>query len=62
MCLMQPLSNYEIPICNQCHSTPIASLLTSHSLACYQSGSYLWTHDMVANENSFRKGSLEVKE
>jgi hypothetical protein len=25
MCLMQILGNYEIPLCNQCHSTSIVS-------------------------------------
>jgi hypothetical protein len=34
MCLMQILSNYEIPLCNQCHSTPIVSLSTLHSSTC----------------------------
>jgi hypothetical protein len=35
MCLMQTLNNYEIPICNQCHSIPIASLSILHSSICY---------------------------
>jgi hypothetical protein len=34
MCLMQILSNYEIPLCNQCHPTPIVSLSTLHSSTC----------------------------
>jgi hypothetical protein len=64
MCLMQILNNYEIPFV----INAIQLQLYHYQLYIYQHAitmviirTYWWTHDMVVDENRFRKVFLDVR-